>query len=208
MENYRILYWRERFGDFKKSSSQRVNKIPAKKNDDFALVSSVDREGAVGFDRAPQGRVAINALISSCYFIDIDGRLQPPSSRTLGYMPLFIFRDKDKQFEKAVSAHGEYEKNYKKYKVLSRHREAERPVPTILTKFLFDGELPMDKEVYEFLIAACHYVAVAKISGEYGFGAFDVFSDDLEFFFDEFRLFAGDAAEWVAVEKASDLIVF
>jgi len=206
--SYRILYLRERFGDFRKSSSKRINEIPAKENDDFALMSSVGRDGVVGFDRTPQGRVAINALISSCYFIDIDGRLQPPSSRELGYMPLFIFRDKDKHFEKAVSAYGEYEKNYKKYEVLSRHREVERPAPTILTKFLLGGELSIDKEIYEFLVGACHYVAVAKVSGEYGFGAFDVFSENLEFFFDEFRLFAGDAAEWVAVEKASDLIVF
>ncbi|MGE8099538.1 hypothetical protein [Pseudomonas fluorescens] len=206
MKHYRILCYRSKFDEFKKASSERINKIPAENNDDFALLASVDKKGSVGFDKTSQGCAAIKSLVSSCYYVDIDGKLQSPSTKELNYMPLFMFRDKGGEFEEAVSAHRQYEKDIKRYAVLSRYRGVEKPEPAMLTGFLLSDGFSISLDVYELLKNTCHYVAIAKISGEYGYGAFDVFSSSLDFFFDEFSSIAGESAEWVMVDKPSEFI--
>lgn len=205
MKHYRVLCCRSKFDEFKKTSNERINKIPAENNDDFALLASVDQKGSVGFDRTSQGCAAIKSLVASCYYVDIDGKLQSPSMKELNYMPLFMFRDKG-GFEEAVYAHKQYGKDIKKYEILSRHRSVEKPEPAMLTGFLLSDGFSISRDVYELLKSTCHYVAISKISGEYGYGAFDVFSSSLDFFFDEFSLIAGESAEWVMVDKPSEFI--
>lgn len=208
MNHNRILCCRSTFDRFKKSSSERVNKIPAENNDEFALLASVNQQGSVGFDKSLEGRVAIKALVDNCYYIDIDGKLQSPSVKELNYMPLFVFRDKEGRFEEAVGVHRKYVNDLKKYEVLSRYRDVERPEPDILTFFLLSDRLSMNGDVYSLLKSTCHYVAISKISGEYGYGAFDVFSSSLRFFFEEFGSFAGASAEWIVVDKPSEFVSY
>ncbi len=208
MKNYKIICYRAKFDDFKKNSSSRIRSIPAEVNDDFALLASVDQNGLIGFDRSEGGATAISSLVASCYYIDINGELQPPSSKELHYMPFFMFRDKDGAFERAVSEHRRYEVDVKKYKILSRHRRVEKPTPSTLTIFLQSDEFSITQEVYNFFKNACRYVAITKISGEYGHGAFDVFSSDLNFFFDEFCSIAGRGAEWVMIDDPSELPMY
>jgi hypothetical protein len=205
VNDYKIICYRAKFDDFKKTSSARIKNIPAEVNDDFALLASVDQKGTIGFNKTIQGSAAIKALIASCYYIDIDGRLQSPSNNELCYMPFFMFRDKDGEFELAVRAHRQYEIDIKKYEVLSRHRSVDKPIAPMLTTFLQNDELSISHDVYELLKRSCHYVAIAKISGEYGHGAFDVFSNDLTYFFEEFGSITAGTAEWVMVDASSQL---
>ncbi|MFJ2480764.1 hypothetical protein ACIOWE_10850 [Pseudomonas sp. NPDC087598] len=208
MKNYKIICYRAKFDAFKKFTSSRIKSIPAGINDDFALLASVDQNGSIGFDKTTQGVTAIKSLITKCYYIDINRKLQLPSNKELRYMPFFMFRDKDGEFERAVSAHRRYEVDVKKYEILSRHRSVEKPTPPILTVFLQNDELPISQDVYNLFKNACQYVAIAKISGEYGYGAFDVFSGDLNYFFDEFGGIAGEFAVWTVVDDPSQLPMY
>jgi hypothetical protein len=205
LKNYKIICHRAKFDDFKKSSSNRIRNIPAEINDNFALLASVDQSGSFGFDKTEKGAAAIKSLITNCYYIDINGKLQPPSSKKLHYMPFFMFRDKDGEFERAVSEHRRYEIDVKKYEILSRHRRVEKPTPPTLTIFLQSDDFSISQEAYNLFKNACRYVAITKISGEYGHGAFDVFSGDLNCFFDEFYSVAGESAEWIMIDNPSQL---
>nr|WP_315447264.1 hypothetical protein [uncultured Pseudomonas sp.] len=208
MKNYKIICYRAKFDTFKKFTSSRIRSIPGGIDDDFALLASVDQNGSIGFDKTTQGVAAIKSLIARCYYIDINGKLQSPSNKELRYMPLFMFRDKEGEFERAVNAHRRYEIDVKKYEILSRHRSVEKPTPPILTVFLQNDELSICQDVYSFFKNTCQYVAIAKISGEYGYGAFDVFSGDLSCFFDEFGGVAGEFAEWIMVDDSSQLPIY
>lgn len=205
MKNYEIICYRAKFDDFKKTSSSRIRNIPAEISDDFALLASVDQNGLIGFDRSKEGAAAIKSLVANCYYIDINGQLQPPSSKQLHYVPFFMFRDKNGEFGRAVSEHRRYEVDVKKYEILSRHRAVDKPTPPTLTKFLQSDELSISQESYNLFKHACRYVAITKISGEYGDGAFDVFSSNLNCFFDEFRRVVGESAEWIMIDNPSEL---
>lgn len=200
-----VICYRAKFDDFKKSSSGRIRNLPAEINDDFAVLASVGQKGSIGFDKSKEGAAAIKSLISNCYYIDIDGKLQPPSSKELHYMPFFIFRDKDGEFERAVNAHRRYEVDVKKHEILSRHRSVEKPTPPALTVFLQSDEFSVSLETYKLFKNSCQYVAIAKISGEYGHGAFDVFSSDLNYFFDEFFSITGESADLIMVDNPTEL---
>jgi hypothetical protein len=205
VKNYKIICYRAKFDDFKKTSSSRIRNIPAEISDDFALLASVDQNGLIGFDRSKEGAAAIRSLVANCYYIDINGQLQPPSSKKLHYVPFFMFRDKDGEFGRAVNEHRRYEVDLKKYEILSRHRAVDKPTPHTLTKFLEIDEFPISQEAYNFFKHACRYVAITKISGEYGHGAFDVFSSNLNCFFDEFCSVVGESAEWIMIDNPSQL---
>ncbi|WP_180698556.1 hypothetical protein [Pseudomonas crudilactis] len=200
-----VICYRAKFDDFQKSSSGRIRNLPAEINDDFAVLASVGQNGSIGFDKSKKGAAAIKSLISNCYYIDINGELQSPSSKELHYMPFFMFRDKDGRFERAVNAHRRYELDVKKHEILSRHRSVEKPRPPALTVFLQSDEFSISQETYKLFKSSCQYVAIAKISGEYGHGAFDVFSSDLNYFFDEFFSITGESADLIMVDNPTEL---
>jgi hypothetical protein len=203
-----VICYRAKFDDFKKTSSSRIRNLPAEINDDFAVLASVGKNGPIGFDKSKEGAAAIKSLISNCYYIDINGELQPPSSKELHYMPFFMFRDKDGRFERAVNAHRRYELDVKKHEILSRHRSVEKPRPPALTVFLQSDEFSISQETYKLFKSSCQYVAIAKISGEYGHGAFDVFSSDLNYFFDEFFSITGESVDLIMVDNPTELPIY
>ncbi|PYC18692.1 hypothetical protein DMX02_17670 [Pseudomonas jessenii] len=203
-----IICYRAKFDDFKKTSSSRIRNLPAEINDDFAVLASVGKNGSIGFDKSKEGAAAIKSLISNCYYIDINGELQPPSSKELHYMPFFMFRDRDGWFERAVNAHRRYEVDVKKHEILSRHRSVEKPTPPALTIFLQSDNFSINQETYKLFKNSCQYVAIAKISGEYGHGAFDVFSSDLNYFFDEFFSITGESADLIMVDNPTELPIY
>lgn len=203
-----IICYRAKFDDFKKTSSSRTRNLPAEINDDFAVLASVGKNGSIGFDKSKEGAAAIKSLISNCYYIDINGELQPPSSKELHYMPFFMFRDKDGWFERTVIAHRRYEVDVKKHVILSRHRSVEKPTPPALTVFLQSDDFSINQETYKLFKNSCQYVAIAKTSGEYGHGAFDVFSSDLNYFFDEFFSITGESADLIMVDNPTELPIY
>lgn len=56
-----------------------------------------------------------------------------------------------------------------------------------------------------FLKRTCHYAIIAQVSGEYGYAAFNVFSKNLDFFFDEFSLILDESSELVFVDSSLEL---
>lgn len=93
----------------------------------------------------------------------------------------------------------------KKYEILSRHREVQPPPKPELTVFLEDPTLHISNQIYELFINTCHYVCISKLSGEYGYGAFDVFSNNLDFFFNELNKLSNSHALIVSAAKPSEL---
>lgn len=66
-----------------------------------------------------------------------------------------------------------YERDLKKYLVLSRRRHADKPKESRLAGILRDKNLPMtDKGLFEILQETYHYLLVPIISREHGQDAF------------------------------------
>lgn len=185
MNNYKIVCFRAKYDEFKKTSSSYICSLPAKKNDEFALLSATNTQGAIGFDTAPQGISTLKKIIESCYFFDMKNLIQPPKPCNIKYMPEFLFRDKNGAFQKLLDEHRKYEINLKRYEIISTYRKLDEPSPSVISEFLQATEYKISRNAFEQLNSSCHYIAIAKISGEYGFGAFDVFSKNLDFFFSE-----------------------
>ncbi|WP_347900845.1 hypothetical protein [Pseudomonas purpurea] len=206
MKRYKILCYKSEFYEFKRKSNDYIREMPAKEHDQFALLMAISPEGAVGFDTTPQGCSAISALASKCYFVDLRRpSIQPPQEKHTGLVPSFLFRDKSGEFEKLFDEHIKYENDIKKYKILSRHRYAEKPSASTLASLLQSNSLSITKDVYDALQEACHYIIRPVMSGEHGRGAFNIFSNNLDFFFDEFKSIVGDSGEVTFVD-ASKLV--
>lgn len=210
MTYYKILCYHSEFMNFKDYASEYLGKMSAKDHDQFALAMAVTFEGAVGFDETPQGCSAIGALVEKCYWVDLHKlTIKPPSDNYRGCMPPLLFRDKNGGFEKLNSEHIEYEKNLRKYQILARHRIAVQPKASTLASILQDRRLLISgDELYEALKNACHYLLVPVSSGEHGPDAFIAFSDNLDFFFQEFRSAVANHAEITFVDSASKLIFY
>lgn len=192
MKHYKILCYKSEFHEYKKTSSGYIREIPAKEHDQFALLMGISAEGSAGFDRTPQDCSPINSLASKCYFIDMYRNIRPPQANNTDYMHQLLFRDKSDGAERLFNEHIKYENDLKKYKILSRHRHAEKPIASTLASLLQDDRLLINKDLYDALQEACHYIIRPVMSGEHGRGAFNVFSSNLDFFFDEFKSIAGD----------------
>lgn len=210
MIQYKILCYRSEFINFKKHASERLAKMSAKAHDQFALLMAVTLEGAIGFDETPQGSSALNTLVEKCYWVNLHKlNIQPPSHNYYGCMPSLLFRDKNGGFEKLYQEHTEYEKNLRKYQVLSRHRLTEKPKASMLASILQDQRLLISGgELYEALTNACHYLLVPVSSGEHGPDAFIAFSNNLDYFFQEFRLAVDHHAEITFVDSVSKLVFY
>ncbi|RBH49786.1 hypothetical protein C3F00_035380 [Pseudomonas sp. MWU13-2860] len=98
-----------------------------------------------------------------------------------------------------------FKQELKKHAILSRRRESKPPSQPLLSAFLDEPQTEINSQVYELLAHSCHYVCMAKLAGEYGHGAFDVLSNDLEFFFTELAILAGPHTAIIPVEHPSAL---
>ena len=121
-------------------------------------------------------------------------------------MPHFLFRDKDGEFEKLLAEHTKYENKLKKFNIISKYRKIDMPNPSSLSSFLKNKEHPISGELYRELTSKCHYTVIAKLAGEYGFGAFDAFSKDIDFLLHEISELLGEAGQIKEVDSTSKLL--
>lgn len=201
-----ILYHKAQFHQFKKFSSTRIESICAPETAEFSLVMAKNKNGNIGFDQSEEGHAFIKSLIENCYFLNIQNELYPPQDTSIAYVPQFLFRDKDGKFERLYKEHKKYKSELKKYEILSRHRAISPPTKSALAIFLDDPTLSINSDTYELLTSSCHYICIAKISGEYGHGAFDVFANDLDFFFKELKILATGKFKITAIDNNLKLI--
>lgn len=210
MTCYKILCYHSEFKSFKNHASERLAKMSAKAHDQFALLMAVTLEGAVGFDETPQGSSALNTLVEKCYWVNLHKlNIQPPSDDYYGCMPSLLFRDKNGGFEKLYQEHIEYEKKLRKYQVMARHRPTEKPKISMLASILQDQRLLISGgDLYDALMNACHYLLVPVLSGEHGPDAFIAFSNNLDYFFQEFSSAVDHHAEITFVDSVSKLAFY
>lgn len=187
MKDFKILCFKSEAREFQRNSSEYIARIPADPQDQFALVMAVGRNGAIGFDKSPESVRALNEILSKCYSLCVNNSIQIPELPENMFMPSLLFRDKSGRFEALMTAHKNYEAELKKYKILSRHRDAQEPSASVLSTLLQDDQLLINEMVYRALQNACHYVISPILSGEHGRGAFNVFAKNLDFFFEEFN---------------------
>ncbi|HEX8594599.1 MAG TPA: hypothetical protein VF682_15180 [Pseudomonas sp.] len=208
MSKYRILCYQSQFSEFKKYACEYISEIPAGEQDQFAIVMALTMDGAVGFDKSYEGREAINLLCSKCYWVDLGNMsIQPPLENYSGHMPRLLFRAKDGGFEKLLEEHITYERNLKKYLVLSRHQHAKKPKESRLAGILQDKNLPItNKELFDILQETCHYLLVPIISREHGQDAFFVCSKNLDYFFEEFDSIVDGHGELSLVDSVLKLV--
>lgn len=203
-----ILYHKAQFHQFKKFSSTRIESICAPEIAEFSLVMAQNKNGNIGFDQSEEGHAFIKSLIANCYFLNMQNELCPPQDTSIVYAPQFLFRDNNGKFEKLYKEHQKYKNDLKKYEILSRHRTVSPPTKPGLTIFLDDPTLSINSDTYELLTDSCHYICIAKISGEYGYGAFDVFANDLHFFFEELKIIADGKFKITAIDNTSKFIKY
>lgn len=205
-----IVCFRDRFSEFKKISSERVASLPADPCDDFAICLAKNSGGDLGFSRTPEAARAELLLNERCYRLNFErNAIIPPGSprRALEAVAPMLFRAKDNRFEQAVKEYVKYDLDLKKYRIRSRHGVCSPPAPRLLTEFMASGGRVISREAYAFFIESCHYVAMAHLGGEYGHGAINVFSDSLEFFFNELGSFSGNECHIVFVNDSKKLPV-
>ena len=205
MTDYSILYHTACFDQFKHGSSTRTERIGAPDAAEFALVMAKSQDGGIGFDQCAASGNLLKALISHCFHFNVQNALCPPPKTPPAYLPRMLFRDKNGRFKALHDEHMKFKQELKKHAILSRRRESKPPSQPLLSAFLDDPQTEINSQVYELLAHSCHYVCMAKLAGEYGHGAFDVFSNDLEFFFTELAILAGPHTAIIPVEHPSAL---
>lgn len=210
MEHYKILCFKSQFSEFKAQANDLIGEMSADKTDQFALIMATNLRGVVGFGGVAQGEAAIRALVSKCYSVDQESlSIKAPLAEGVDRMPRLLFRDKGGKFEGLVQEHAQYEKDVRKYNVISRHRPTAMPKSSTLASILKDHRFSMvGEELYEALNESCHYILRAVVSGEHGPDAFFAFSKDLGFFFSEFETIVGGDAEIRFVNSARELVYY
>ena len=208
MSTYQILCYPAEFAEFKKHACEYISEMPADEHDQFATVMALSADGGVGFDKSSEGRDTISSLVSKCYRVDLRNMsIQPPLENYSGHMPRLLFRAINGDFEKLLKEHITYEQNMKKYLVLSRHRQADKPKESRLAGILQDENLPITgKDLYDILQKTCHYLLVPIISREHGQDAFIVFSRTLDYFFEEFNSIVDGHGELTFVDSVLELV--
>lgn len=179
---FEVICYRAKFEEFRKFGSGWVGALPADHNEDFALICAIDEKGALGFDSSPSMRALIKKIILECYCVDISGVLMAPGGVKGKYMPMIFFKDRCGEFNSMVVEHERYLLALKKHSILSRYKPVELPASNPLSDFLMGEKRTISKSLYESLKKTCEFFCVAKLSGEYGWGAFDVTSRDLDGF--------------------------
>ncbi|RRV05650.1 hypothetical protein EGJ27_17715 [Pseudomonas sp. v388] len=202
MSAYKILCYRDKFEFYKRITSPKTREIPANEQDEFALLVCITTEGDIGFDASADAALLLGALAQGSYVLAgaelfYESNILPAESRA------YTFRPKDQYFGNMIKAYEKSELDAKKYKIMSRHR---RPCPipktTSLTEFLKLQGHPINERLYKEIIENCHYVTKEVGSGEHGHGALEVFSDNLDFFFDDLKRLINGKGELIFVDHS------
>jgi hypothetical protein len=143
MEYYKILCFRSEFSKFKHHANELISEMPADNHDEFGLMMATSLQGIVGFGGTTQGDAAIRALVSRCYSVDLEHlSIQVPMARGVERMPRLLFRDKAGRFEELVQEHQQYDKDLRKYNVISRYRSTAMPKRSTLADILRTNVCP------------------------------------------------------------------
>lgn len=193
---YKILCYRDHFENFRKITYASVGRIPAKPNDDFARLISVNSEGKIGLHHSEDASKLISLMSMGNYFPSRDKMCcvtEPGAMYGFGY----AFRPKCNAFESLIKEHAKFDLDTRKYKVMKRHgRPCAEPTPVLLTPFMRNAHRPIGRKLYKKIIETCHYVTM-EAAYEYNSGGFEVFSDNLDFFFDELKDLMGQSGELI-----------
>ena len=177
---FKIVYCMAQFAEFKKLASERIQSIPANDRDSFALVAAMNGSAKMGFDSCAESIDVLRSFIDICYCADQSGGLYLPGEYRGGGMPMFIFKDRGGRFKAIVDEHNEYLVALKRYNFLAKYKDIEAPSATNLSVFLEDSSSCIGRDLYKDFIGSCEFVCVANIAGEYGWGAFTAFADDID----------------------------
>ncbi|WP_200627117.1 hypothetical protein [Pseudomonas sp. LAM2023] len=176
---FEVICYRAKFELFSKASSSWVAGLPADHDDDFALICAINQDGTLGFDRTPSAKEFVSALIAGCYCVDISGALLAPGDFRGQYMPSIFFKDRNGCFDRMAMEHERYLLELKKHAFLSRYKSLQSPCSSPLSDFLLGGGRSVSKSLYVALMESCEFFCMSKLSGEYGWGAFDVTSSNM-----------------------------
>ena len=200
MTRYQILCYRDHFDAFKSIANEKICAIPAEPQDDFAILVCVSSDRMIGFDSSEDSDKLLGLLFKDCFTTQGTNLAGPVEELPSHYSFNYAFKPKSDAFEHMLNDHKKFELDSKRFRVLARHgRLCIPPTPTPLTPFLTNPKRPISPELYLKLMDTCHYVAMGVISGEYGFGAFRVFSKNLDFFFNQLKQLMGDTGELIYV---------
>lgn len=199
MTEYQLLCYRASFESFNKLTS---SKIPANSYDEFALLVCVSKKGKVGFNSSEAAEILLGSLAKGSYVL-AGGRLSYVSTTVPGESRSYAFKPKDDSFQRLLKEYEKAELDAKKFQIMSRNgRACLPPASSILSGFLKNIGHPISTELYQRVIETCHYVTKEIASGEHGYGAFEVFSDNLDVFFSELKELIGKSGELIFVNHS------
>jgi hypothetical protein len=195
--SYKILCYRDRFENFKKIAAERTGNFPAKPTDDFARLVCVNSEGRVGFDKSEDASGLIGTMAIGNFWPWQDKMLciGTPEGR---YGRGYVFRPNSDAFERLVKEHEKYDLDTKKFMIMRRHgRLCPEPTPSLLSPFLTNSRRPIGRKLYKRFMEICHYVTMEPGAYEHSTGGFEVFSENLDFFFNELGQLLGQSGELI-----------
>lgn len=199
MTEYQLLCYRARFESFKKITSLT---LPANSQDEFAKLVCVSRKGKIGFNSSQAAEILLGSLAKGCYIL-AGKKLSYLSKAVPGESRAYAFKPKDVSFEGLIAEYEKVERDAKKFQIMSRNgRACLSPKPSILSDFLKNTGHPISTELYQRLMETCHYVSREIASGEHGYGAFEVFSKNLEVFFNDLKKLMGTSGELIFVNHS------
>lgn len=199
MTAYTIYCHKASFESYRKTANDVIRAIPAKCQDEFALLTCVSSDQSLGFDVSEKSQRLLVSLFRSCY-TTCGEKMADPTSAVSRYSSSYAFKPKCHFFGSMIEHHEAFERDTKKFQIMSRHgRSYPKPAPPPLTAFLKNSNRPISQELYQELMKTCHYVAIEAASGEHGYGAFEVFSDNLAVFFQDLTSLMDDAGKLIFV---------
>lgn len=199
---YRLLCYKDSFESYRKIANDIIRKIPAEPLDQVALLVCVNSDGKIGFDSSVNSQILLGTLFNGAYIVHGE-KLSQVASVSSRYSGRYTLKPKCDSFLDLIKEHDNFELANKKYQIMSRHgKRIDQPKPALLTDFLKNLKRPLNRELYQVLRQKCHYIAISVASGEHGFGAFQVISSNLDFFFEQLKSLMDETGELVFVSHA------
>lgn len=196
---YRLLCYRDSFESYRKITNDIIRAIPAEPLDQVALLVCVNSDGKIGFDSSVNSQILLGTLFKGACIVHGE-KLSQVASVSSRYSGRYTFKPKCDSFFNLIKEHDNFELSNKKYQIMSRHgKRIAQPTPALLTDFLKNLKRPINRELYKILQETCHYTAISVESGEHGFGAFQVISNNLDFFFEQLKSLMDETGELIFV---------
>lgn len=181
MANYDLVVYGDAFRKFKNISNDLIRGLPAKDDDEFLTMTASSASGVVGFKTCEDSEEFIRRLLNRCFYLDASkNRICRPGEQVEKNIPGYIFMSKGGEFEVLVKEYEDYVLSCKKHRVLSKYHDVPSPAPALLSVLIDDDRRKVSVELYESLLATCHFFGIRISSGEHGWGAFDLVSSSMD----------------------------